>query len=295
MRRSLPACLLAGLVWFAAPAALGQQAIPPVTGYVNDHTGTLTSEQRAALERRLHALERRKGAQVAVLIVQGTAPEAIEQYSLRAAEAWKLGRKGTDDGVLLVVAKSDRRLRLEVGYGLEGAIPDAVAKRVISEIIVPRFREGDFAGGVAAGLEQVEKLIEGEKLPPPMTDQAAGGLDALLQYLPLLLVMTMLLGGITRPLLGRIPGATATGGVVGLTGWFLSGMFAMGAGIALLVFVISLFAEIGSGSGRWSNRGGYGGGWGGGSYRSGGGGGGSGGFSGGGGGGFGGGGASGSW
>lgn len=293
MRRSLPACLFAGLAWFTVPAAFSQQAIPTVTGYVNDHTGTLNASEREGLERRLQALERRKGAQVVVLIVPTTEPEAVEQYSLRAAEAWKLGRKGTDDGVLLVVARNDRRLRLEVGYGLEGAIPDAVAKRIISEVIVPRFRQGDFSGGIVAGLEQVEKLIEGEKLPPPQADRGPEGLDAILQNLPLLLVMTVLLGGITRPLLGRLVGATATGGIVGVTGWVLSGVLAMGLGVGLLVFLANLFAETGGG-GRWSNRGGYGGGWGGGSYR-GGGNGGSGGFGGGGGGGFGGGGASGSW
>lgn len=294
MRSSLPAWLFATLVWFAVPTAFGQQAIPPVTGYVNDHTGTLTTAERDSLERRLHALERRKGAQVAVLMVPSTAPEAMEQYSLRAAEAWKLGRKGTDDGVLLVVAMNDRRLRFEVGYGLEGAIPDAVARRVISEVIVPRFRAGDFAGGIVSGLEQVEKLIEGETLPPAQAGRTSGGLEALLQNLPLLLVMTVLLGGITRPLLGRIPGATATGGIVGLTGWVLSGALVMGLGVGVLGFLLNLLAETGTGGGRWSSRGGYGGGhWGGGGYRSGGGG--SGGFGGGGGGSFGGGGASGSW
>jgi uncharacterized protein len=291
MKRLAWLWLLALPAMFVVAAAHGQQPIPGITAYVNDQTGTLSGAEREALERRLQALERRKGAQVAVLIVATTAPEAIEQYSLRAAEAWKLGRKGTDDGVLLVVARNDRRLRLEVGYGLEGAIPDAIAKRVISEIIVPRFQQGDFGGGIVTGLEQVEKLIEGETLPPPKASVGAAGLDALMQWLPLLLVMTIMLGAITRAMFGRVGGAAVTGGIVGTTGWIITSALALGLGVGLLVFLLSMFAEAGTGGGRWSNRGGYspgGGSWGGGGSSGGG-------FGGGGGGSFGGGGASGSW
>ena len=142
-------------------------AVPPFTALVIDQTGTLSPAEQSALETRLTALQKRKGSQIAVLLVPTTSPEAIEQYSLRVVEDWKLGRKGVDDGVLVLVAKDDRAVRIEVGYGLEGAIPDSVARRVIDERITPRFRDGDFYGGVRDGVDQLIRLAEGEKLPPP--------------------------------------------------------------------------------------------------------------------------------
>jgi uncharacterized protein len=135
------------LCWSYVAAA--QVAVPLLTGHVADQTGTLNPEQSAALEQTLHAFEARKGSQLAVLIVPTVAPETIEQFALRVAEKWKLGRKKIDDGVILVVAKSDRALRIEVGYGLEGALNDATSKRII-EIITPRFQQGDFYGGITA-------------------------------------------------------------------------------------------------------------------------------------------------
>src|SRR5213076_229246 len=130
---------------------------------------TLSSGDIASLTQTLKNLEARKGSQVAVLIVPTTAPETIEQYSIRVAEAWKIGRKRIDDGALLVVAKNDRRLRIEVGYGLEGALNDVTAKRIIDEVITPKFRSGDFAGGISAGVDRIVRLIDGEKLPAPET------------------------------------------------------------------------------------------------------------------------------
>ena len=160
--------------------------VPPLRGHVTDLTGTLTSQQVASLDESLAAFERDHGSQIAVLMVPTTKPEAIEQYSIRVAEAWKVGRKKIDDGVIVVVAKNDHRLRIEVGYGLEGAIPDAIAKRVIQEVMAPHLVEADFYGGLRAGTAQLMKLIEGEQLPPPapLAQQKSDG-----GYLPLFVVM----------------------------------------------------------------------------------------------------------
>ncbi|HUO69001.1 MAG TPA: YgcG family protein, partial [Gammaproteobacteria bacterium] len=159
--------LLAAAVALCALPLAAQQPVPRLSGRVVDTTSTLASSERAALEQKLAALEQRKGSQVAVLMVKTTQPEAIEQFSLRVAEAWKIGRGKTDDGILVVVAKDDRNMRIEVGYGLEGAVPDALAKRIIAEQITPHFRDGDYAGGLNAGVDALAKLIDGEPLPPP--------------------------------------------------------------------------------------------------------------------------------
>src|SRR5438128_6884690 len=160
------ASLLALLLCWAC-SALALVAVPPLSGRVVDQTGTLGSNDIASLTETLKNLETRKGSQIAVLIVPTTDGEAIEQFSLRIAEAWKIGRKGVDDGALLVIAKNDRKLRIEVGYGLEGALNDATTKRIISDEITPRFKQGDFFGGITAGVERMIKVIDGEPLPPP--------------------------------------------------------------------------------------------------------------------------------
>ena len=160
------ASILALLLCWAC-AAFADVAVPPLSGRVVDQTGTLSSSDVASLTQTIRNFELRKGSQVAVLIVPTTAPETIEQYSLRVAEAWKIGRKKIDDGALLVVAKDDRKLRIEVGYGLEGALTDVTSKRIIDEIITPRFRSGDFAGGISAGIDRIIRVIDGEKLPAP--------------------------------------------------------------------------------------------------------------------------------
>src|ERR1700744_2615786 len=148
------------LCW--AFAAFADVAVPPLTGRVVDQTGTLSSDTIASLTQTLKDLQARKGSQIAVLIVPTTAPETIEQYSIRVAEAWKIGRKKIDDGALLVVAKNDRKLRIEVGYGLEGSLTDATASRIIDEIIVPHFRTGDFAGGISAGVDRIIRTTRGD-------------------------------------------------------------------------------------------------------------------------------------
>src|SRR3979409_168145 len=158
------AFLLALLLCWAS-IAFADVAVPPLSGRVVDKTGTLSSGDIASLTQTLQNLEARKGSQVAVLIVPTTAPESIEQYSIRVAEAWKIGRRKVDDGALVVVAKDDRKLRIEVGYGLEGALTDVTSKRIIDEIITPRFRGGDFAGGISAGVGRIVRVIEGERLP----------------------------------------------------------------------------------------------------------------------------------
>lgn len=279
------------LVFFlASPAIHAEVAVPPLTARVTDLSGTLSPSQRDALEQELRAFETRKGSQIAVLIVPTTQPEVIEQYALRVAEAWKLGRKGVDDGVLLLIARDDRALRIEVGYGLEGAIPDAVANRVIDEIIVPFFKQGDFYGGIQAGVARLIRLIDGEPLPPPQArDRSWSGIADLL---PVAFIAVMIGGGFLGSLLGRLIGAAVSGGIVGIVFWITIGSLlgALAAGVVVFLFTLAL-----GGSGGRGGRGDFGG-WSGG-YSSGSGGGwssGGGGFSGGGGG-FGGGGASGRW
>src|SRR4029450_5890873 len=147
------ACILALVICWAVAAA-ADVAVPPLSGRVVGQTGTLSSGDIRSLTQTLKSLEARKGSQIAVLIVPTTAPETIEQYSIRVAEVWKIGRKKIDDGALLVVAKNDRHLRIEVGYGLEGSLTDATTRRVIDEVITPKFKAGAFAGGVRAGIER---------------------------------------------------------------------------------------------------------------------------------------------
>ncbi|OIP34755.1 MAG: hypothetical protein AUK27_06505 [Deltaproteobacteria bacterium CG2_30_66_27] len=282
MKTARASLLAIALCW--AVIAGAQVPVPPMGERVTDQTATLTGEQKSALEQTLRSFEARKGSQVAVLIVPSTAPETIDQYALRVAERWKPGRKGVDDGAVLVVAKDDRTLRIEVGYGLEGALTDAASKRIISEIIVPRFRQGDYYGGIAAGVDGILRVIDGEPLPRPEEGRraGAGGIEAIL---PVLMILALVVGGVLRTVLGRFPGALVTGGAVSVIAWFL----VSAVSVALIAGLIALvFTLLGGGmGGRGIGRGGFGGGFGGGGF-------GGGGFSGGGGG-FGGGGASGRW
>ncbi|MYN18141.1 YgcG family protein [Rugamonas sp. FT107W] len=257
--------------------------VPPLNSPVTDLTGTLSADQRSGLEADLRAFEQRKGSQVAVLIVPTTKPESIEEYAIRVAEQWKIGRKKIDDGAILVVAKDDRALRIEVGYGLEGALNDATAKRIIEDVIVPRFRQDDFYGGIAAGTASIMKVIDGEALPAANWERPSDALPGLRQLLPVALIAALVLGGILRAVLGRVPGAVAAGGIIGLAAWLLAGAAVIGLIAGMLGFVFTLVGGsrlagmyLGGGHGR-GGWGGGGGGWGGG------------------GGGFGGGGASGRW
>ncbi|MCR4469735.1 YgcG family protein [Burkholderia sp. SCN-KJ] len=218
--------------------AFADVPVPPLTSRVTDETGTLTSDQSASLEKTLREFEAKRGTQFSVLIVPTTEPETIEQYSMRVVEQWKLGRKNVDDGALLIVAKNDRALRIEVGYGLEGVLTDAASNRIINEAIVPRFRNGDFYGGITAGLDAMMRVASGEPLPPPQrpprTSDGAGRL------LPVLFLLTVMAGGLLRAMFGRLPGAVVTGGVVGAIAWILSqALFvAIAAGMMALLFTL---------------------------------------------------------
>ena len=287
---TLARALVAAALLFLPQVVAAETPVPPLKSRVTDLTNTLTADQRAALEAKLATFETRKGSQVAVLIVPTTQPEAIEQYSIRVVEQWKLGRKRVDDGVLLIIAKDDRKMRIEVGRGLEGAIPDAIAKRIVAEVITPRFREGDFYGGITAGLDRILRTIEGEPLPPPKP-AAKQGQHADDWFAPIIIgvIFATVIGGFLRTIFGRFLGAGIVGVAAGVLGYLFMGV-AVAVIIAVIAFLINLFSGTALRHGS-----GWGGGWssGGGSWGSGGGGGG-GGF-GGGGGDFGGGGASGSW
>jgi uncharacterized protein len=287
------ASLLALMLCWAFPA-LADVAVPPLTGRVVDKTATLSSGDIASLDQTLKDFEARKGSQVAVLIVPTTQPETIEQYSIRVAEAWKIGRRKIDDGAILVVAKDDRKLRIEVGYGLEGALTDVTSKRIIDEVITPKFRNGDFAGGISDGVNRILRVIDGEPLPAPAQRQQNSGLLSQLDPLnPFVIVAVIVVGGIFRGLLGRLFGSLATGGLVAALFWFIAASLALSAITGFIAFLVTMFSDAMTSSGGT----GRGGSWvssGGGGYSGGGSSSDSGGFSGGGGS-FGGGGASGSW
>ena len=255
-------------------AAHAEIAVPPLNQRITDQTGTLDVQQIRTLDARLAGFEAEKGVQFAVLIVQSTQPERIEQFGIRVADAWKLGRKGVDDGALLLIAKDDRTLRIEVGYGLEGSLTDATSHRIIDEIIVPYFKRGEFFQGIDAGLTAMMQVAGGEPLPAP-----AHGKQDYQSLIFMGFVIAVALGGVLRAMLGRFPAAVLVGSVMGVLAWLVvaSAMIAALAGLAAFVFVL-----LGG-----TGRGGYGGGFGGGGF--------SGGGFGGGGGGFGGGGASGRW
>ncbi|MGJ0431074.1 TPM domain-containing protein [Methylobacter sp.] len=268
------------LILLAVGLAVADVPVPALQARVTDLTGTLSPAQQSKLEQVLTEFEARKGSQIAVLIIPTTQPEAIEQYAMRVAETWKLGREGVDDGVLLLVAKEDRTLRIEVGYGLEGVIPDAVAKRVISEIIIPYFKQNDYFGGIEAGVNRLIRLIDGEPLPPPVRkDVSWSGFE---DFLPIVFLVVLIGAGLFRMIFGRLLGSSIVGGLVGILFWLIAGSFMVALIAGLFAFLFSL-GGMRSG-GIWPGGGGYGGGFGG---RGGG-------FSGGGGG-FGGGGASGHW
>ena len=274
-----------------APAVRAQAAIPPLESRVTDLTGTLTAAQQSALEEKLAAFERRKGAQIAVLILATTEPEDIAQYGIRLAEAWKIGRAEPDDGAILIVAKEDRAMRIEVGRGLEGALTDVTSSRILDDTIAPLFKQGDFNGGVNAGLDQMIRVVDGEALPEPDKDWTHEEPTRILPF-PILLMGGLFLVTFLRGVIGKAPAA----GVIGLGGagymyWATSQLLvALGSGVVVFLVALVVSFGVGSGYGGRGGRvfrdigrtGGFGGGGGGGGFR-------------GGGGSFGGGGASGRW
>lgn len=237
-------------------------AIPALQTRVTDLTQTLTQEQQSQLEAKIKAFELQKGSQIAVLIVPSTKPEEIEQYSIRVVEAWKLGREKQDDGLLILVAKNDRKMRIEVGRGLEGAIPDLIAKRVISEVMAPSFKQSDFYGGINNATDKLMGLISGEKLPPPPKQNHASNMS-FENSLALFVISCMVLGAFLSSIFGRFFGAGATAGVVGGGYWLFAGILGMSLFLGVAAFVFTLVMPYlfdGSrGAGRYSS-GGYGGG-----------------------------------
>lgn len=275
----LALCAMLLLASYTARAEL--VAIPALQTRVTDLTQTLSPEQKSQLEAKLTSFEQQKGSQIAVLIVPTTQPEDIAQFSIRVVDAWKLGRAKQDDGILILVAKNDHKMRIEVGYGLEGAIPDLTAKRIISEIMSPSFKQGDFYGGINNAVDKLIGLVNGEQLPAPGSPKASG--KSFEDMLPVLLIGGLMLGGFLRALFGNFFGGTLTGGAIGVLAWLLGGGLLAAALFGIVAFFITLMGVSGLGQ-VGGFDGGFGGGRSGGSDP----------FSGGGGG-FGGGGASGDW
>ena len=293
------------LLWaFAFPwQVFAEVAVPALSARVIDQTKTLTPDQLRTLDQKLREIEARKGSQVVVLMVPTTKPEEIEQFAIRVADKWKIGRKKVDDGVIVLIAKNDRAVRIEVGYGLEGALTDALNKRIIDGAIIPRFKQQDFYGGISAGVDQIGRVIDGEILPiPAPTRQLVADQDGALSSLSVLFVIALALGSFLRKILGRMLGASATGVAVAIIGWLMAGALLTALLGGVIAFIVTLLSgglggltsgyygaggNAHSNAGRSAGRGGFGGGSSGGGF-------GGGGFSGGGGG-FGGGGASGRW
>ena len=265
--------------------------VPVLSSRVIDETGTLTAVQSQAIAAKLAALEKQTGAQMVVLMVSTTAPEDIAVYAQRVGDTWKVGRKDVGDGLLLVVAKQDRKIRIEVAKTLEGAIPDLLASRVISETIALRFKQGDFVGGVDAGVDQLSGLIRGEQPPAPHSAQRNGSGFQWMDLAVFLFFASAIAGSMARRVFGTRVGSTLIGVACGVVvfyvtkTWWLA-LLASFAG--LLMTLISSFSRVGAGSANaGSYSGGGTGGWSGSDN--------GGGFSSGGGGNFGGGGASGGW
>ncbi len=294
MRMLLALC--AGLL-LMHPLTQAQQAIPALTGHVMDHSATLDAAQLAPLEAKLAAFEQSNGAQIVLLLVPSTQPEDIASYSQRVADSWKIGRKGIGDGLLLVVAKNDRKVRIEVAKTLEGAIPDLASKRVIDEAITPRFRQGDFAGGLDAASEQIMALIRAEALPEPARASVLKGVRVGFDWIDLAVFIFFavpVVAGLARRVMGTRLGSLVTGGAVGVIALLITSSLVIAglAALAAMLFALLSSAARGLSGVAWGSghHGGWGGG-GGGGFGSGSGGG----FSSGGGGDFGGGGASGDW
>ena len=268
-------CIRAGLLtllWLALLPALGWAAelvpVPSLSARVTDLTATLDPTQRGRLEAQLAAIERAKGAQIAVLLLPTTQPEAIEQFGIRLAEAWKIGHKGADNGVIVIVAKNDRKMRIEVGYGLEGVIPDAVARRIIAERMAPLFKQGDFFGGLRGAVEGLDQAIGGPASAAPAESrpesggQGSGDTD----FWPWL-VAAVFAGGVLRSMFGLL-GSFAAAGIAGWLAMVIFGSWLAALAAGLVMFVLSflnLFSRGGLGgggflSGGGSSSGGFGGG-----------------------------------
>ncbi|MEO8018205.1 MAG: TPM domain-containing protein [Pseudomonadota bacterium] len=240
---------LALLLASYAPAAGAQIPLPKFESLVIDLTGTLTAAQQSALDEKLTAFKARKGSQVALLIVPTTEPEDIAQFGIRLADAWKVGRSGPDDGAIFIVAKDDREMRIEVGRGLEGSLTDATTSRIQNDTVVPLFKQGDFFGGVNAGLDQMLKVIDGEQLPAPDQEWKPGGSGGV--PMPFLLFGGVVALNFLRNFVGRAPLALIAGLGGGGVAWWLTSRLPLSAGIGVGLFLLTLLM---------GGRGGFGGG-----------------------------------
>jgi uncharacterized protein len=275
------------------PQREGGQPIPPLSARVTDLTGTLSPAEKQALEAKLAGWESRTTNQLAVVIVPTTKPETIEEYGIRLAEAWKIGQKGKDNGAIFLVAKNDKQMRIEVGYGLEGDLTDVASRRIIGDTVAPLFSQGKFAEGINAGADRIMAVVGGTDTaappPPPRRARGSGGFD--IGTLALIaLVVVPALGAILRSIFGNVGGSLAGGAVVGGAVWLFAGSILFAVVGAIIALVVIAFSSLGGGRGTPGMMlpGGFGGGgFGGGGFGGGG--------WGGGGGGFGGGGASGGW
>ncbi len=298
----LAALLVALLPALPAATAHAQapQPVPALSARVIDLTGTLAAERVAAIEARLAAFEAEAGPQIVVLMVATTAPEDIFSYAHRVADSWKIGRREVGDGLLVVVAKDDRRVNIQVARALEGAVPDLAARQIIDRAIVPAFRVGDYAGGLDAAVDQLIARIRGEDLPAPQRRDDAGQGLQIEELLMFFFVAVPIIGAVFTGVLGRKLGSLVTAGASGGLAWLVTASVLIGIVAALAALILvgvfglgNALSRAGRGGGGRGGDGGFGGGFGGGGF--GGGFGGGGGFSSGGGGSFGGGGASGSW
>ncbi len=247
---------------FTPASAQDLQAVPPLTAHVMDHTGTLEPAQREALEAKLRAFEQARGAQVVMLLLPSTQPEDIAAYAQRVGDSWKIGRKHIGDGLLLVVAKNDRKVRIETTKALEGAIPDLVARQIIDEAISPRFRQGDFAGGLVAAADQIMARIGAENLPTPQRGGAGRNKPDGFDWadLAVFLFFAVPIGArVMSGVLGRKAGAIATGGVVGVLAWVFTSSLLVAGLATLLGLLLALFSRLGSFA-RGSRSAGWGGG-----------------------------------
>ena len=239
------------------PRAVAQLPLPKLEARVTDLTGTLTAAQQSALEEKLAALEARKGAQIVVLILPTTEPEDIAQFGPRLLESWKLGRKGIDDGAALIVAKEDRAVRIEVQYGLEGVLTDATGGRIINETILPLFKEGDFAAGVNAGVDQMIRVVDGEPLPPPDASWHRKRGSGIPQWLPVLLFVGFPLVSMLGRAIGRAPAALVAGAASAGLIWWITSLWILAGALGVGIFLLTLLFGFSRGFGGF---GGYGGG-----------------------------------
>ncbi|HEX4856023.1 MAG TPA: YgcG family protein [Limnobacter sp.] len=228
------------LLLFFTASLRAEVPVPKLTAQVVDTTGSLSSEQKMALVQKLQTFEATKGSQIAVLLVQTTQPETIEQYALRVAEQWKIGRGKIDDGAILVLALQDRTVRIEVGYGLEGALTDIASKRIIEDHIIPELRQGNLAGGINTGVDRMMNVIEGEPLPAPQRDQGNINQGGLGDIAPLLFMLALIVGGGLRRAIGKLPAAGLTGAVVFGVAWFLAGTLV----VAILAAIAAAFLTL---------------------------------------------------